>query len=284
MVGTPYSAEDCTTHNPDQQNHKYNGKEFDSTHGLNTYDYGARQYNSLVGRWDRIDPMCEKYYSVSPYAYCHNNPVMLTDPNGEDDYFDFYGNYLGTNKEETDYIYVTNDFNRLEDGRCVVGIDTRVALADADLSAEAWSNLATNIFSRMSGTDVSDLHNEKISVTVWNGESNVKESKEYFNDPSFHGDALAETSGIKADNVDARITMYVWPQGTEERSLLNTVSNIQNLIGAHEYMGHYVNGISHNKNSYDKVYHYQMEHSTWKKTTDSYKNYIKKIMNDNGYF
>ncbi len=49
--GTPYSAEDFATHNPDQQNHKYNGKEFDTTHGLNTYDYGARQYNSLVGRW-----------------------------------------------------------------------------------------------------------------------------------------------------------------------------------------------------------------------------------------
>ena len=29
--GTPYSAEDCATHNPDQQNHKYNGKEFDTT-------------------------------------------------------------------------------------------------------------------------------------------------------------------------------------------------------------------------------------------------------------
>ena len=83
-MALPYSAEDCATHNPDQQNHKYNGKEFDTTHGLNTYDYGARQYNSLVGRWDRIDPLCEKYYSVSPYAYCANNPVLLIDPNGEE--------------------------------------------------------------------------------------------------------------------------------------------------------------------------------------------------------
>ena len=53
-------------------------------HGLNTYDYGARQYNSLVGRWDRMDPLCEKYYSISPYAYCANNPVLLIDPNGEE--------------------------------------------------------------------------------------------------------------------------------------------------------------------------------------------------------
>ena len=32
------------------QTHKYNGKEFDTTHGMNMYDYGARQYNSLVDR------------------------------------------------------------------------------------------------------------------------------------------------------------------------------------------------------------------------------------------
>ena len=52
-------------------------------HGLNTYDYGARQYNSLVGRWDRMDPLCEKYYSISPYAYCANNPVNAFDPDGK---------------------------------------------------------------------------------------------------------------------------------------------------------------------------------------------------------
>ena len=53
-------------------------------HGQNTYDYGARQYNSLGGRWDRMDPLCEKYYSVSPYAYCLNNPVKNIDPDGKE--------------------------------------------------------------------------------------------------------------------------------------------------------------------------------------------------------
>ena len=53
-------------------------------HGLNTYDYGARQYDPTLGRWDRMDPMCEKYYSVSPYAYCGNNPVNRIDPDGRE--------------------------------------------------------------------------------------------------------------------------------------------------------------------------------------------------------
>lgn len=51
-------------------------------HGLNTYDYGARQYNPVTARWDRMDPLCEKYYSVSPYVYCGNNPVNKFDPDG----------------------------------------------------------------------------------------------------------------------------------------------------------------------------------------------------------
>ena len=70
----------------DFQPYKYNGKELDLMHGLNTYNYGARQYYSILGRWDRMDPMAEKYYSLSPYNYCHNNPIVRIDPNGRDDY------------------------------------------------------------------------------------------------------------------------------------------------------------------------------------------------------
>jgi len=29
-----------------------------------------------------VDPLCEKYYSVSPYVYCLDNPVRLVDPDG----------------------------------------------------------------------------------------------------------------------------------------------------------------------------------------------------------
>ena len=81
--GAPY-ADASATLNPSLQAYKYNGKEFDNMHGLNTYDYGARQYNPITARWDRIDPLCEKFYNVSPYNYCVNNPVNIIDPNGCD--------------------------------------------------------------------------------------------------------------------------------------------------------------------------------------------------------
>ena len=62
---------------------KVNGKELDKMHGLDTYDYGARQYDPVLGRWDRMDPLCEKYYGMSPYAYCANNPINAFDPDGK---------------------------------------------------------------------------------------------------------------------------------------------------------------------------------------------------------
>ena len=75
-------ADASATKNPDLQQYKYNGKELDRMHGLNSYDYGARQHDPILGRWDRIDPLAEKYYSVSPYVYCANNPVRFVDPDG----------------------------------------------------------------------------------------------------------------------------------------------------------------------------------------------------------
>ena len=46
-------------------------------------DFGARQYNPTLSRWLVPDPMGEKYYDVSPYAYCNNDPVRFVDPTGE---------------------------------------------------------------------------------------------------------------------------------------------------------------------------------------------------------
>ena len=80
--GTPF-YEPSTVNNSALQQYKYNGKELDVMHGLNTYDYGARQYNPITARWDRMDPLAEKYYSVSPYVYCLNNPIRLIDPDGK---------------------------------------------------------------------------------------------------------------------------------------------------------------------------------------------------------
>ena len=94
----------------DVQPVRFSGKELDRMHGLGTYDFGARQYNPVTMRWDRMDPMCEKTYGMSPYAYCNGNPINLIDPDGQivdDIYYNEDGNELyRVKKDGPDNYYV----------------------------------------------------------------------------------------------------------------------------------------------------------------------------------
>ncbi|MCC9017926.1 hypothetical protein LNQ34_09095 [Flavobacterium sp. F-126] len=45
--------------------------------GLNMYNYGARNYAPVLGRWMNIDPLAEKSRRFNPYTYALNNPVYF---------------------------------------------------------------------------------------------------------------------------------------------------------------------------------------------------------------
>ena len=60
----------------------FSAKEKDSETGLSYF--GSRYYSSDLSIWLSVDPMSDKYPSLSPYTYCANNPVKLVDPNGEE--------------------------------------------------------------------------------------------------------------------------------------------------------------------------------------------------------
>lgn len=60
----------------------FNAKEKDVETGL--YYYGARYYDAKTSVWLSVDVMTEKYPDLSPYNYGLNNPVRMTDPDGND--------------------------------------------------------------------------------------------------------------------------------------------------------------------------------------------------------
>ncbi len=67
----------------ERQPYMFGGKELVSMHGLNEYDFTGRWQYSIIPSFTSMDPLCEKYYSVSPYVYCLNNPLKYVDPDGK---------------------------------------------------------------------------------------------------------------------------------------------------------------------------------------------------------
>ena len=88
---------------PYNQPFTFTGKEKDAETGYSYY--GARYYDSdLSGLFLSVDPMADKYPSISPYAYCAWNPVKLVDPDGMT-WKDIDGNVITDHSKIKVYIF-----------------------------------------------------------------------------------------------------------------------------------------------------------------------------------
>jgi len=97
------------------------GKELDRMAGLDQYDFEARMYDPASIRFTRMDDMAEKYWPVSGYVYCMDNPMRYVDSTGNDIWeLDQYGRL---NSSEP----IRNDGN---DGIIVVDNNNNVKTAE----------------------------------------------------------------------------------------------------------------------------------------------------------
>jgi RHS repeat-associated protein len=56
----------------------------------NAYDFGARMYDSRLGRWWSVDPQFATQADQSVYKSFLNNPILFADPNGETEWITTY--------------------------------------------------------------------------------------------------------------------------------------------------------------------------------------------------
>ncbi len=108
-------GEIMTEYNPGWQadripKYSFNAKELDEENGM--YYYSARYYDPN-GTFISRDPMFEKYFWLSPYAYCANNPLRYVDPTGMStelgDYYGTDGTWLFNDGTKDNKVYVKDD-------------------------------------------------------------------------------------------------------------------------------------------------------------------------------
>lgn len=74
---------------------KFQGEELEEDLGKNVYAYQWRDYDPAIGRFNKIDRFAEKYYTVSPYVFTGNNPIL---------YREIAGDSIGKGKEHFEKI------------------------------------------------------------------------------------------------------------------------------------------------------------------------------------
>ena len=102
---------------------KFSAKEKDQETGYSYF--GARYYSPELSVWLSVDPLSDKYPSLSAYNYCALNPVMLVDPDGREpgDFVDEKGKKIGNDGRSDGKMYVINTSQGafIENGVSVAG-------------------------------------------------------------------------------------------------------------------------------------------------------------------
>ena len=176
-----------------------------------------------------MDPLAEKYYSISPYAYVANNPLRYIDPTG----------MLTDNGKNIDAsVFQKSSKTKLFEN----------AVMDGDLSLSGISNILTNLVSIY---DMPDLYNDQISIsglTIGGTALNYNVMK-----------GTLQLSPSNYENMAATLTTYSAKNGVAIIYLLNNVRKLANgkisakipwdnnyntiraMLYVHEYFGRYTN-------------------------------------------
>lgn len=202
-------------------------------HGLDLYDFHARQYNPVIGLFSSMDPLCEKYYHISPYAYCAGNPINAVDPDGKD--------YNLTFNEKKKTLTIS-----------------AIYLTDQKSLTSAQS--AVNFWNEQSGKFTFDVGkgNAKTSYII-NFDLKVELKKNPEKD--FFNMEKQEQTNINLYKITKRTNnTNKNVNGSTSRNRINIYNVEDNLTGAHE-VGHSL-GITHSKKGLMTPYSNDMNRST----------------------
>ena len=149
----------------------YNGKELQMIAQTRFVDYGARQYDPTIARWNGMDPMAEKYYSFSLFSYCANSPIINIDSYGND--------YKLVIKEGTIYIcavYVTREKDKQYLSKALMGIQQCLSNLTAVLDGEEYDLVFDYTIQEVSSEEEFETIKSEVSDRKYKGILNTYET------------------------------------------------------------------------------------------------------------
>ena len=179
----------------------FNGKEKDYESGF--HHYGARYYwPELLTGWLSVDPMMDKYPTISPYAYCNWNPVLLIDPQGmsASPVFDTEGNLLGTDADSYSGTAIVMDRKVFRQGMSHEEASTSGTFLDhygdgISISEKNWQTIIDNGGERLDPT-VSNHSDHEIYYKPEDDRSCIGKSSSRAYKIEAHQDLYARVDGI----------------------------------------------------------------------------------------
>jgi RHS repeat-associated protein len=173
----------------------FNSMEKDNEINVNggSYDFGARIYDSRLGRWLSLDPLMASYPSISPYSFAANIPILVTDPtgkvliikNGSEEY-QYYNGKLYAKDPDGNFVV---EYTPVE-GDFVFNIFSSLTkLSESKKGAEVINRMALDSDNVFNISDFDEKNDENSFVpqtnTIYvNGKDHTSKSENYFS-PSF---------------------------------------------------------------------------------------------------
>ena len=223
------------------------GKELDAETG---YSYFGARYldHTLTTAWLSIDPLADKYPNISPYHYCHWNPLKHIDGNGLDDIFDRNGNFIERTSEGTNILI------RCEDG------SLRSIRSFSFMKEEV---LNRNMLKKVMAHYVQMHDNNMIRIGIIDQEDN-----------SFSGAALCYMPGLDSYNVCVFMGVINY--------CFDNMFDMENAT-YHEYIHRSDNGTRNKTNEEVECIIRASQHENYDRTSNNYKrsqcNYACKSLN-----
>lgn len=205
--------------------YKLSGNEEQTAFGWNIYDFNARFYDPVLGRFIQIDPMADERNWVTPYNFVQNNPLIFVDPTGLLEYrlnpetgeLEQIGNRGGDSRQ---FVNVGNRTVKVRGGRddIHVGVVRTELGEDGDVqytasSQDLWSDVPEEYIGHYTAGNL---------VERWNAANNPDKAIKIASIREMESQGLARNE-------------MIWNVGDAERSLIRKYGSKDAFLLAAEY-------------------------------------------------